>query len=94
MSFSSNNHPIPRHPSSLSLKGLLNSNLRKEIFGPQACLGLAGLAHDCLLPSIPHVLPPDRREQVPTNDEAVIAPSHEHGFSLGGQVEVPGSQER
>lgn len=53
MSFSSNNHPIPRHPSSLSLKGLLNSNLRKEIFGPQACLGLAGLAHACLLPSPP-----------------------------------------
>lgn len=91
MSFSSNNHPIPRHPSSLSLKGLLNSNLRKEIFGPQACLGLTSHLQ---LPSIPHVLPPDRREQVPTNDEAVIAPSHEHGFSLGGQVEVPGSQER
>lgn len=24
-----------------------------------------------------------------TYDEAVIAPSHEHGLSLGGQVEVP-----
>lgn len=29
-----------------------------------------------------------------TYDEAVIAPSHEHGLSLGGQIEVPSGQER
>lgn len=30
---------------------------------------------------------------MPTYDEAVIAPSHEHGLRLGGQVEVTCSQE-
>lgn len=46
--------------------------------------------------SATHKSPPSLgcREQVPTDDEAVIASSHEHGLSLRGQVEVPGSQER
>lgn len=34
-----------------------------------------------------------RWRALPTYDEAVTASSHEHGLSLGGQVEVPSGQE-